>query len=126
MTSPSAMADCMIRRGILPVALAALMVFSGCSGEESTATAALGVSELKLQYHPGDARILTGVLDNPRDERVTVAQIQVTLFDADNRGIAEMSVVVHDIPAHGSQSFREPVDSDLDVQGARVKQIILP
>ena len=52
------------------------------------------------------------------------AQIQVSLFDADNRRAATMRIAVQDIEAGGRKPFREPVDTDLDVRSARVRSIL--
>ena len=96
-----------------------------CGGEENGHDV-VRVEDLRYRLLPGGARILTGILVNERDEMLTVAQIEVSLFDSDNRRISSMFVVVYDIAAGGRRDFREAVDSDLDVQGARVRNIILP
>ncbi|NNE35239.1 MAG: hypothetical protein HKN13_08390 [Rhodothermales bacterium] len=105
-----------------------LLVLSGglaaCapSGDQS----AVHVEDLRYRLMPGGARILTGTLINDSSQHLTVAQVEVSLFDGDNRRISSMSVVVQDIAVGQQRDFRQPVASDLDVQGARVKAIILP
>ena len=98
---------------------------SACSDETKSESAPLEVLDLQLRVHPGGARILTGRLVNRSSDPVSVAQIQITLFDADNRPVSGMSVVLHNIPPGDGISFREPVNSDKDVQGARVKNILV-
>ena len=123
----------MIRRQSVPSGFTILIItsllsgslVSACSEETKSDSAPLDVLDLQLRVHPGGARILTGRLVNRSSDPVSVAQIQVTLFDADNRPVSGMSVVLHDIPPGDEVSFREPVDSDLDVQGARVKNILV-
>lgn len=96
-----------------------------CGGEEKSRDV-VHVEDLRYRRLPGGARILTGILVNEGEETLAVAQIEVSLFDSDNRRISSMFIVVHDIAAGGRRDFREAVDSDLDVQGARVRNIILP
>ena len=55
-----------------------------------------------------------------------VVQIDVSLFDGNNRRISSMFVTVLDIEARSNKSFRKVVDSDLPIHGARVKSIIVP
>ena len=85
----------------------------------------LEVENLKYSLLPGGARIVTGNLYNPSSESVRNAQIQISLFDSDNRKISSMNVVIKDIPPGERKPFREPVDVDLDVRGAKVKRVIV-
>jgi Protein of unknown function (DUF3426) len=108
------------------LALVALLIVNACAEAPKIDVSDLEVVDLELNSHPGGARILTGSLFNHSGMNLTVAQIQITLFDADNRAVSSMSVVLHDISANTTQSFRQAVDSDLDVSGARVRQILIP
>jgi hypothetical protein len=74
---------------------------------------------------PGGARVLSGTLYNPTPEPVHHAQIQVSLFDADNRRISTMMIVVDEVAPGGRKRFRRTIDSDLDVRGARVRSILV-
>lgn len=84
------------------------------------------VEDLRYRLLPGGARILTGSLVNDGPSTVDVAQIEVSLFDEDNRRISSMFVVLHEIGPNQSKEFREAVDVKLDVHGARVRGIIIP
>ena len=86
---------------------------------------ALRVETIELKLHPSGARILTGTVFNDSDIAVGGAQIQITLFDDKNRRVDGMYAVVREIPAHGSADFREPVQSDYDVQAARVRSVVV-
>ena len=86
---------------------------------------ALRVETIELKLHPSGARILTGTVFNDSDTAVGGAQIQITLFDGKNRRVDGMYAVVREIPAHGSADFREPVQSDYDVQAARVRSVVV-
>lgn len=99
-------------------------------GEEAGSDAAADTSQVQVedfQYTslPGDARILTGQVYNPTDKVLKNVQIQVSLFDANNRWISRMSISVKDVPPGERRTFRQPVDSDLDVQGAKVRNLLV-
>ncbi len=110
---------------ILVVFAIILASATSCGGEENSRDV-IYVEDLRYRLLPGGARILTGVLVNEGAETLPFAQIEVSLFDSDNRRISSMFVAVRDVAAGGRQDFRQAVNSDLDVQGARVRNIILP
>lgn len=95
---------------------------AGCSGDE--AAVQLRVENLEYQLLPDGTRMVSGAVHNDGKARVDAAQIQISLFDENNRRIDGMYAVVRDIPAGGSVEFREPVQSELDVNGARVRSIL--
>lgn len=106
----------------LLVALLALTIAAcGTSGGGP----ALRVENLELTLHLSGARIVTGTVVNESNRAVRGAQIQITLFDDKNRRVDGMFVVARDIPANGSVDFREPVRSDYEVQGARVRSVLI-
>ena len=74
---------------------------------------------------PSGARIVSGELYNPSDKVVPNAQLQLSLFDADNIFVSSMIIVVRSIPAGESVAFREAVDVSFDVQAARVKSVLV-
>ena len=102
-----------------------LLTISGCSEKES-ARNQVHVQDLRYRLLPGGARIITGKLVNDGEKPVPVVQIDVSLFDGNNRRISSMFVTVLDIEARSNKSFRKVVDSDLQVNGARVRSIIVP
>jgi hypothetical protein len=103
--------------------LALLIICASC-GNRATSHE-LRVEDLELTLHPSGARIVTGTVHNDSHQAVRGAQVQVTLFDDKNRGVDGMFAVVRDIPAGGSADFREPVQSDYDVRGARVRSVLI-
>ncbi len=105
----------------LAVLLIALAV--GCASDHSDT--ALRVEDLDFKMLPGGARFVSGTVHNDGDAPVNAAQVQISLFDEKNRRVDGMHAVIRDVPAGGSVSFREPVQSDLAINGARVKSIIL-
>ena len=101
-------------------------VLASCANPAVFDVSDLAVERLQLTSYPGGAKILTGTLVNHSELDLSVAQIQLTLFDSDNRAISSMSVVIHDVVSTDSVAFREAVDTELDITGARVKQILIP
>ncbi len=102
-----------------------LLTISGCSEKES-ARNQVHVQDLRYRLLPGGARIITGKLVNDGEKPIPVVQIDVSLFDGNNRRISSMFVTVLDIEARSNKSFRKVVDSDLPIHGARVRSIIVP
>ena len=106
-----------------------LMLLALACGEETEVESPEGarvvVEEFKYSSLPGGARIVTGRLHNPTSVTIPGAQIQISLFDADNRRVSTMSVEVRDLKPGEHRAFREAVDSDQDVRGARVRSVLL-
>jgi len=102
-----------------------LLTLPGCTDNAQTRSQ-INVQDLRYRLLPGGARILTGTVVNDGEEPVSVAQIDVSLFDEDNRRISSMFVVVLNIEARGHKNFRKAVDVDLQIHGARVRGIIVP
>jgi len=69
--------------------------------------------------------MVTGSVYNPTDKPVHHAEIEVSLFDAHNRKVGTLRIDVRDIPANGRKSFKKIIDSDKDIQGARVRSILV-
>ena len=132
-------------RLLTPLSWIALLLLAACGGDDqatSTGTSAdsaavvaqtvppldtsqVQVEDFKYTVLQGDARVLTGQVYNPTDRALTNVQIQVSLFDANNRRVSEMSIAVKDVEAGARRSFRQAVDSDVDVQGAKVRSLLV-
>ncbi len=103
-----------------------LFALSACGGPDTNAGAPnVRVEAFTYKRLPGGTRVLSGTLYNPTPEPVRHAQIQVSLFDADNRRISTMMIVVDDVAPERRKRFRRVLDSDLDVRGARVRSILV-
>jgi hypothetical protein len=119
--------DC---NGVIPntasgflVVLLMLLHLTACRSEPSQAAPV--VEDLSYSLLPSGARIVTGRLFNPADVDLAGAQIQISLFDAENSRVGSISIGVQNVPAGGRVSFREPIQTDLDVQAARVRSVIV-
>ena len=103
-----------------------LLVFSACQSESSEPEAAkVQVEDVKYSLLPGGARIVSGTLFNPSDHLVKGAQIQISLFDGNNIKVSSMSVTVQEVLPGERKPFRQPVDTDLDIQGAKVRSVLV-
>ena len=114
----------MIRSFIVCLCLISL----GCGSPSGTTDSKerVRVSNVTYQELSGGARILKGELENLSTERISVAQIDVSLYDASNRRVESMKVLVRDIEVGAKVSFREPVRSSFDIRGAKARAVFLP
>ena len=112
-----------------PLILALLLLLAAC-GEDAAETAEdsegpVDVLDFRYVQLPGGARVVTGKVHNRTTEPISNAQIQIGLYDSDNRLITTMSVLVQDIAPDHQKPFRQVVDIDEDVQGARVRGVLV-
>jgi hypothetical protein len=106
------------------VHLAVWLAAAGCAPAADEA-AAVQVEDVQYALLPGGARIVTGTLFNPTDTPIQNAQIQISLYDQYNVRVSSMSVTVQDVPPGERRTFRQPIDTDLDIRGASVKSVIV-
>lgn len=83
------------------------------------------VDDLRLTLLPSGAKIISGSVHNASHTDVPGVLVQISLFDEDNNLLTSMTIGVEDVAAGGDTHFREPIDSDLAVDRARVKQIVI-
>ena len=108
-----------VRTWILPLAL----MVAGCGGEGATRT--LQVEDLRLTLLPSGAKIISGSIHNASQDDVAGVLVQISLFDDQNNLLSSMTIGIEDVAAGGDTRFREPIDSDLAVDRARVKKIVV-
>ena len=94
----------------------------GCTQSEDQSL--LQVEDLRLTKLPSGAKILSGLVHNGTTAEVSGVLLQISLFDDQNNLLSSVTIGVNEIAAGGDQRFREPIDSDLDVQRARVKKVV--
>jgi len=108
------------------IALLLLMAACGGAADEDDPAARVEVEAFQLTRLPGGARIVTGKLHNRSAEPISSAQIQIALYDGDNRLVETMSVVVRAVKPGEHKPFRQPLDADESVQRARVRSVLMP
>ena len=103
-----------------------LFLFSACKTETSEPEdVQVQVEDVKYSLLPGGARIVSGMLFNPSKALVKGAQIQISLFDGNNIKVSSMNVTVKDVLPGERKAFRQPIDTDLDIQGAKVRSVLV-
>jgi len=113
-------------RVIVPILLLLLTAACGGAGEEAAEPAvSVEVEDFRYVMLPGGARIVSGKVYNRTAESISNAQIQIALYDKDNLLVTTMSVLVQDIAPDQHKSFRQTVDADESVQGARVRGVLV-
>ena len=101
-------------------------MFSGCQAETTAPEdIQVQVEDVKYSLLPGGARIVSGMLFNPSNALVKGAQIQISLFDGNNIKVSSMNVVVKDVQPGERKPFRQSIDTDLDIQGAKVRSVLV-
>lgn len=110
--------------------VAALLLLGACAGDPerndaATAdSASVWVEDLEYALLPTGARVLSGMLVNETGEEIRNAQIEVSLFDADNRRVETMQIPVQGVGPGQRKAFREHLDTDFDVRSVRVRSIL--
>lgn len=110
---------------IWAVSLVVSTMAVGCGESDDFRGERVRILDFQYQQTLGGSRMLSGRLENLSPEDIPVAQIQISLFDADNRRISSTYIIVRDIQAGDSTFFKEPIDTDLDVRGARVRTVLI-
>ena len=119
-----------MKRFPLYLMMLTLVALAACGGDETTQpveveTANVSVEDFHYTRLPGGGRIITGKLRNPTPKTIRNAQIQIGLFDKDNQLVSNMSVTIRDLKPGAEKGFREPVDGDESIHGARVRGVLV-
>jgi len=118
----------MQKRLVSVLASLIMLALFGCQQETGTTDELQRVRVNNVAYTElaGGARILTGELANLSDVAIRIAQIDISLFDADNRRVESMMIEVRNIEPGASVVFREAVRSDFDIRGAKARAVFVP
>lgn len=84
------------------------------------------VIDPQLTKTPSGTRSFRGTLVNSRPRALSIAQIEVELYDESGSPVETIRFEVKDIPAEDSVSFSETIDSDRPFSQAQVKSILTP
>ena len=124
-----------MKRFHLLLMLLALFAMAACGEnaapqDEAAQATEADTSKVKVEdFHyallPGGGRIITGKLINPTTKPIRNAQIQIGLFNQDNQLVSNMSVTIRDLAPGAKKAFRQPVDGDDSIQGARVRGVLV-
>ncbi len=115
-----------LRLIVLTVLLLATPACGGDAGEEGkNAKGRVEVQDFRYVRLPGGARIVMGKLHNRSAEPINAAQLRIHLYDADNLLVTTMNVVVRHIEPGEYKPFRQMIDTDEDVRGARVRSVLI-
>ena len=113
-------------RRLLAVLVAAGLILIGgaCGGEQGGTD--LEVVEPRLVQTPGGERAFTGTLVNNRSSALSIAQIEVALYDDNGSPVERIRIEVRDVPARDSVEFSQPIDSDRPFSQAQVQSVLTP
>ena len=96
-----------------------------CGDEEGT-TEDVTVVAPRLVQTPNGERAFTGTLVNPRSNTISIAQIEVALYDDRGSPVETIQIEVRDVPAQDSVDFSSRIDSDQIFSQAQVQSILTP
>ncbi|WP_146110126.1 FxLYD domain-containing protein [Salinibacter sp. 10B] len=117
----------MIRR--LLASLLLLIVGIGavaCGGEGARGGANIQVIEPRLVRSPSGRRAFSGTLVNAGRQPVSIAQVDVALYDDSGSPVETVRIEVKDVSARDSVDFSGTIDSDKSFHQAQVKSILTP
>jgi len=83
------------------------------------------VDEFKYARLPDGTRIVTGTLHNGSSKHLNNVQLRIALYDAQNRRVSSVRVVVQDVASGGDKAFREPLPIEVNAESARVQSLMI-
>lgn len=86
----------------------------------------LEVINPRLVQTPDGQRSFTGTLVNERSQPLSIAQVEVALYDENGSPVETVRIEVKDIPGQDSVEFSGTIDSDRPFQQAQVKSVFTP
>lgn len=111
------------------VGVVLLLFVAACGGDAEEVVqdqaASVEVEDFRYVLVPGGARFVSGKLRNLTAEPIRNAQIQIALYDADNRLVTTMRVLVRDVGPAQQKAFRQAVDAADNIRGARVRSVLV-
>jgi hypothetical protein len=106
-----------------------LLGWSACGSSDAASAQQMAVKDgspkLVTVEETGE-RFFQAVVVNNNSQPVSVAQVEVALFDRAGNQVSTASIEVRDIPANGEKQFEGALNTSADVGGAKVQSILVP
>lgn len=123
--------DCVPRMSSSRVPLLLLSSFLLLAGllaacGDGSSSSDVEVVEPSLVQTPSGDRVFTGTFVNRRSTSISIAQVEVALYDAEGAPLGSMRIEVGDVPAQDSVEFKQTIDSERPIEQAQVQSILLP
>lgn len=99
-------------------------LLSACGGGETARDAT--VVEPRLLQTPNGQRVFAGTLVNQGASTISIAEVEVALYDGQGSRIESMRIQVQDVAPGDSVDFSQPIDSDRPIQQAQVQNVLIP
>jgi len=80
----------------------------------------------RLVQTPNGERSFAGTLVNQGSRTLSIAQVEVALYDGSGSPVDTVRFDVKDVPSQDSTSFSEKIDSDRAFSQAQVQSILTP
>ena len=112
------------RAYVLLILLGSVGGLIGCGG--GNAASDVEVIEPRLVQTPSGQRAFTGTLVNQGARPISIAQIEVALYDDTGSEVETIRFEVEDIPAGDSSAFSNRIDSDRPFSQAQVQNVMTP
>lgn len=84
------------------------------------------VNKPRLVQTPSGQRVFTGTLVNRGSSTISIAEVEVALYDEQGSRIETMRIQVQDVPPQDSVEFDQTIDSDRSIQQAQVQRVLVP
>jgi len=113
-----------VRDAFLMLLVGSAVAIGGCSSESASDT--LEIHNPRLVQAQSGQRSFTGTLVNEGRRPISIAQIEVALYDNTGSPVETIRIEVENIPPQDSTDFSHRIDSDRPFQQAQVQSIMTP
>jgi hypothetical protein len=113
-------------RRVLCILLAGALGLGVLACGNGQETEGVTVVNPRLVRTPDGNRAFTGTLVNQRSNTISIAQVEVALYDDRGTPVETVRIEVERIPAQDSVDFSGKIDSDRAFSQAQVQSILTP
>jgi hypothetical protein len=114
-----------LRFSAMLTAAALLVGLLGACGGDGGGRDATVVNPRLLQTPEGQ-RVFAGTLVNEGSSTISIAEIEVGLYDEQGGRIETMRIQVQDVAPGDSAAFNQAIDSDRPIRQAQVQGVLVP